>query len=113
MDADGKPSTEKLEDFFKTTFKKEMPEFYQGTKASGGGAGGGTAEGRDALRVAVNRRGGRSIADRAQGRRDAGGWATENAAEARCPAESARGGAMPSRRTRNSPPEARHTAQLE
>lgn len=40
-DAEGKVSTEKVEDHFKATFKKDMPEFYQGTKATGGGAGGG------------------------------------------------------------------------
>lgn len=38
----GEVTTEKVEDHFKTGFKKEMPEFYQGTKATGGGAGGGT-----------------------------------------------------------------------
>lgn len=41
VDAEGKPTTEKVEDFFKG-FKKDMPEFYQGSKGSGGGAGGGT-----------------------------------------------------------------------
>lgn len=37
---DGKPTTEKIEDFLKVTFKKKKPWLYKGAGASGGGAGG-------------------------------------------------------------------------
>ncbi|HEY4133496.1 MAG TPA: hypothetical protein VGM50_22950 [Gemmatimonadaceae bacterium] len=36
--------TEKVADFFGKTYKTEMPEFYQGTKAAGGGATGGSGK---------------------------------------------------------------------
>jgi predicted RNase H-like nuclease (RuvC/YqgF family) len=42
VDDKGNPTTEKPEEFFKATFKKQEPEYYQGTKATGGGAAGGT-----------------------------------------------------------------------
>lgn len=40
-DAKGNVVTEKVTDFYGKTYKTEMPEFYSGTKASGGGAPGG------------------------------------------------------------------------
>jgi hypothetical protein len=39
-DDKGTVTTRSLDDFFKEDVRKEMPEFYSGTKASGGGAGG-------------------------------------------------------------------------
>ncbi|HXG73015.1 MAG TPA: hypothetical protein VNJ04_20670, partial [Gemmatimonadaceae bacterium] len=37
----GEPTTATIDDFWGKSFKSEMPEFFQGTKATGGGAGGG------------------------------------------------------------------------
>lgn len=39
-DANGEVTTTTLDDLFGKEFRKEMPEFFAGTKASGGGAGG-------------------------------------------------------------------------
>ena len=41
-DKEGKPTTEKIEDFLKSTFKKEKPWLYAGSGGSGSGAGGST-----------------------------------------------------------------------
>lgn len=40
-DAKGVATTETIDDYWGKTFKKDMPEFFTGTKAAGGGAGGG------------------------------------------------------------------------
>lgn len=40
-DEKGEVTTESIKDFWGKSFKKEMPEFFAGTKATGGGAGGG------------------------------------------------------------------------
>ncbi len=39
-DAQGEVTTQTLDDFFGKAFKAEMPEFFVGTQAAGGGAGG-------------------------------------------------------------------------
>lgn len=44
-DKDGKPTTEKIEDFLKTTFKKEKPWLYAGSGARGSGSGGSSGSG--------------------------------------------------------------------
>lgn len=44
-DKDGKPTTEKIEDFLKTTFKKEKPWLYAGSGARGSGSGGSNGSG--------------------------------------------------------------------
>lgn len=41
----GEVTTESVADFWGKSFKKEMPEFFTGTKATGGGAGGGMGTG--------------------------------------------------------------------
>ena len=38
LDSDGKETSDSLDDFFNKTFREEMPEFYQGSIASGSGA---------------------------------------------------------------------------
>lgn len=38
LDKDGKPTSEKLEDFLTVTFKKEKPWLYTGSQSSGGGS---------------------------------------------------------------------------
>ena len=50
-DKDGKPTTEKIEDFLKVTFKKEKPWLYAGSGASGSGAGGSSRSGEPASDV--------------------------------------------------------------
>lgn len=40
----GEVTTETAEDYYGKKYRTEMPEFYQGTKASGGGAGGGAGK---------------------------------------------------------------------
>jgi hypothetical protein len=60
-DKEGKPTTEKIEDFLKTTFKKEKPWLYAGTGAAGSGAGGsngsgGTPDGEEQERIAAKKR---------------------------------------------------------
>lgn len=44
-DATGQVTTATPKDYFTTDFKKELPEFYKGSEASGGGAGGGSGSG--------------------------------------------------------------------
>jgi hypothetical protein len=47
LDKDSKLTTEPIDDFLKTTFKKEKPWLYKGSGASGSGATGSSGSGAD------------------------------------------------------------------
>jgi hypothetical protein len=47
LDKDGKLTTESIDDFLKTTFKKEKPWLYKGSGASGSGASGSSGGGEE------------------------------------------------------------------
>lgn len=51
--AKGETTTETVEDFFAKSYKTEMPDFYKGTQASGGGASGGSGGGSGAPMVSA------------------------------------------------------------